>query len=210
MLRWEWFRIYFESGLVKLMSGDVHWRNFTAMDDVLPERSAARVARMVRAALSALVSTRRRSRSRSSSSCSIVWARVPAAPRAHRVLRRRHGAPDRDHRDGELRVPELSRARCSACCCSTIEAIAWIPRAHVALTCAATRPRADERAGARARRRQRAIARHRAIGGVRAGLDLLRDDLGVSRAAAPEHSRRCRSGRSRRSGSRTRTGCSRR
>jgi hypothetical protein len=32
MLRWEWFRIYFESGLVKLMSGDVHWRNFTAMD----------------------------------------------------------------------------------------------------------------------------------------------------------------------------------
>ena len=33
LLRWEWFRIYFESGLVKLMSGDVHWRNFTAMDD---------------------------------------------------------------------------------------------------------------------------------------------------------------------------------
>ncbi|MEP7066699.1 MAG: lipase maturation factor family protein [Gemmatimonadota bacterium] len=33
MLRWEWFRIYFESGLVKLMSGDVHWREFTAMDE---------------------------------------------------------------------------------------------------------------------------------------------------------------------------------
>lgn len=33
MLRWEWFRIYFESGLVKLMSGDVHWRDFTAMDE---------------------------------------------------------------------------------------------------------------------------------------------------------------------------------
>ena len=33
MLRWEWFRIYFESGLVKLLSGDVHWRNLTAMDD---------------------------------------------------------------------------------------------------------------------------------------------------------------------------------
>ncbi|HMA01795.1 MAG TPA: lipase maturation factor family protein [Gemmatimonadaceae bacterium] len=33
MLRWEWFRIYFESGLVKLMSGDVHWRDLTAMDD---------------------------------------------------------------------------------------------------------------------------------------------------------------------------------
>jgi hypothetical protein len=33
MLRWEWFRIYFESGLVKIMSGDPHWRNLTAMDD---------------------------------------------------------------------------------------------------------------------------------------------------------------------------------
>ena len=33
MLRWEWFRIYFESGVAKLASGDVHWRNLTAMDD---------------------------------------------------------------------------------------------------------------------------------------------------------------------------------
>jgi lipase maturation factor 1 len=33
MLRWEWFRIYFESGLVKILSGDQSWRNFTAMDD---------------------------------------------------------------------------------------------------------------------------------------------------------------------------------
>jgi hypothetical protein len=33
MLRWEWFRIYFESGVVKILSGDPHWRNFTAMDD---------------------------------------------------------------------------------------------------------------------------------------------------------------------------------
>ena len=33
MLRWEWLRIYFESGVVKLASGDPHWRNFTAMDD---------------------------------------------------------------------------------------------------------------------------------------------------------------------------------
>jgi hypothetical protein len=32
LLRWEWFRIYFESGLVKLLSGDVQWRNLTAMD----------------------------------------------------------------------------------------------------------------------------------------------------------------------------------
>ena len=33
LLRWEWFRIYFESGLVKLASGEPQWRNFTAMDE---------------------------------------------------------------------------------------------------------------------------------------------------------------------------------
>jgi lipase maturation factor 1 len=33
LLQWEWFRIYFESGAVKLLSGDVQWRNFTAMDE---------------------------------------------------------------------------------------------------------------------------------------------------------------------------------
>ena len=32
LLQWEWFRIYFESGMVKLASGEVEWRNFTAMD----------------------------------------------------------------------------------------------------------------------------------------------------------------------------------
>jgi hypothetical protein len=33
LLQWEWFRIYFESGMVKLTSGDPMWRNFTAMDE---------------------------------------------------------------------------------------------------------------------------------------------------------------------------------
>jgi hypothetical protein len=33
LLQWEWFRIYFESGMVKLLSGDIQWRNFTAMDE---------------------------------------------------------------------------------------------------------------------------------------------------------------------------------
>jgi hypothetical protein len=32
LLRWEWFRIYFESGLAKTLGGDPSWRNFTAMD----------------------------------------------------------------------------------------------------------------------------------------------------------------------------------
>ena len=33
LLQWEWFRIYFESGFVKLASGDRSWRDLTAMDD---------------------------------------------------------------------------------------------------------------------------------------------------------------------------------
>jgi lipase maturation factor 1 len=33
LLLWEWFRIYFESGMVKLLSGDPEWRHFTAMDE---------------------------------------------------------------------------------------------------------------------------------------------------------------------------------
>jgi len=33
LLIWEWFRIYFESGVAKIVSGDPQWRNFTALDD---------------------------------------------------------------------------------------------------------------------------------------------------------------------------------
>ena len=33
LLQWEWFRIYFQSGAVKLLSGDPQWRDFTAMDE---------------------------------------------------------------------------------------------------------------------------------------------------------------------------------
>ncbi len=32
LLLWEWFRIYFESGVVKIASGDPQWHNLTAMD----------------------------------------------------------------------------------------------------------------------------------------------------------------------------------
>ena len=32
LLLWEWFRIYFESGIVKLASGDPTWRDLSAMD----------------------------------------------------------------------------------------------------------------------------------------------------------------------------------
>jgi hypothetical protein len=33
LLLWEWFRIYFESGVAKIGSGDPEWRHFTAMDE---------------------------------------------------------------------------------------------------------------------------------------------------------------------------------
>ncbi len=33
LLIWECFRIYFESGLAKIMGGDPQWRNFTALDE---------------------------------------------------------------------------------------------------------------------------------------------------------------------------------
>jgi hypothetical protein len=33
LLQWEWFRIYFESGVAKIIGGDREWRNFTAMDE---------------------------------------------------------------------------------------------------------------------------------------------------------------------------------
>jgi Lipase maturation factor len=32
LLKWEWFRIYFESGIAKLASGDPQWRHLTSMD----------------------------------------------------------------------------------------------------------------------------------------------------------------------------------
>src|SRR5437762_7441243 len=33
LLQWEWFRIYFESGIAKIASGDPEWRQMTAMDE---------------------------------------------------------------------------------------------------------------------------------------------------------------------------------
>jgi lipase maturation factor 1 len=33
LLQFEWFRIYFESGVAKIKGGDPHWRNLTAMDN---------------------------------------------------------------------------------------------------------------------------------------------------------------------------------
>ena len=55
LLQWIWFTIYFESGVAKLAGGDPQWRHY-GDGRVLPERAAAHVDRLVRAASSALVS----------------------------------------------------------------------------------------------------------------------------------------------------------
>ena len=50
LLQWLWFRIYFESGLVKLLSGDPPMAPSHRPVRVLPERSPAQLDRLVRAA----------------------------------------------------------------------------------------------------------------------------------------------------------------
>ena len=109
LLRWEWFRIYFESGLVKLMSGDVHWRNFTAMDDYyqngpLPAWPGWYVEQLPHWFHAGTVAVTLAGRARDR-----VGALSPT-PISHRMLRDRERAADRHHRHRELCVPQLSRA----------------------------------------------------------------------------------------------------
>jgi len=55
LLQWEWFRIYFESGLVKLLSGDTEWRHLTAMDEYYQNGPPAHLDRLVHPAFAPLV-----------------------------------------------------------------------------------------------------------------------------------------------------------
>ena len=56
LLVWLMFRIYFESGIAKMLGHDPEWRDFTAMDRVLPEWPAAHVDGLVRASPAARLS----------------------------------------------------------------------------------------------------------------------------------------------------------
>ena len=106
LLQWEWFRIYFESGMVKLLSGDEQWRNLTAMDEYyqngpLPTWIGWYVEHLphwfhaASAAWHAGDGTRRG-----------VHA-VFSAPRADRLLLHRDAVGDWRHPYGELYVPQL-------------------------------------------------------------------------------------------------------
>ena len=84
LLQWEWFRIYFESGLVKLLSGDPEWRNFTAMDEYYQNGPLPTWIGWYVAASAALVSRRHRAGTLGSNS---AWSGCcSTAPRAHRLL----------------------------------------------------------------------------------------------------------------------------
>jgi hypothetical protein len=117
MLRWEWFRIYFESGIVKLASGDPHWRDLTAMDEYyqngpLPTWIGWYVQHLPHwyhagtVVLTLLIEL------------AIVVGGLSPAPVPARVCRHRHGTADRHHRHRELRISQLPRPRARACCCS--------------------------------------------------------------------------------------------
>ena len=56
LLQWEWFRIYFESGVVKICERRSGVAPFHRDGRLLPERPAAHLDRLVRAATAALVS----------------------------------------------------------------------------------------------------------------------------------------------------------
>lgn len=107
LLQWEWFRIYFESGLVKLISGDRQWRTLTAMDQYYPERPTAYMDRLVHAALAALVSRSQRRRHADSRTRAGVDA-LSSAPNPDHLLLHRDALGDRRHSDRKLYVPQLS------------------------------------------------------------------------------------------------------
>ena len=108
LLRWEWFRIYFESGVVKIASGDLSWRHLTAMDDYyqngpLPTWIGWYVQHFPHWFHAGTVF----SPSRSNCLCWMVFL-----PRRFRIacFLHRDALSNRHHSHGELRVSELHRA----------------------------------------------------------------------------------------------------
>ncbi len=96
LLQWEWFRIYFESGIVKLLSGDEEWRNFTAMDEYYQNGPLAHLDRMVRGAFAALVSRGHGGSHVGDGACGGLDAVSPQARAAHLLLHR-YAVGDRRH-----------------------------------------------------------------------------------------------------------------
>ncbi len=110
LLQWEWFRIYFESGIVKIASGDPQWRNMTAMDEYYQNGPVAHVDRLVSATSATLVSCLDRichacTRTRSGLDA------IPTAALADFMFLPRDALADRHHPHCQLHVPELFGTR---------------------------------------------------------------------------------------------------
>ena len=110
LLQWEWFRIYFESGAVKLLSGDPQWRHFTAMDEYyqngpLPTWIGWYVEHLPHWFHAA--HSRCHAGSRTGSGVDVISS--PSL--ADRLLLHRDSMADRRDPDGELHISELSRPR---------------------------------------------------------------------------------------------------
>jgi len=110
LLIWEGFRIYFESGVAKIMGGDPQWRNFTALDEYYQNGPLADVDRLVYAASAALVPCSDRFCDAGPGTGAGVDD-VSAASLSHLVFFCRDDLADRDHSLRELHLSELSRSR---------------------------------------------------------------------------------------------------
>ena len=118
LLQWEWFRIYFESGMVKLLSGDPQWRNFTAMDEYyqngpLPTWIGWYVQHLPHWFHAAYCVR---------DACPGTWPgmdALSAAALANCVLLYRYSVAGRGNPDRELHISELPGIAVWECCCST-------------------------------------------------------------------------------------------
>ncbi len=109
LLLWEWFRIYFESGVVKLASGDPTWRNLTAMYEYYQNGPLPTWIGWYLQHLPLLVPSPHRRRDAVYGTGAGLDG-ISAPPLAHRLLRHCHALADWRDRNRELRFPELSGA----------------------------------------------------------------------------------------------------
>ena len=113
LLLWEWFRIYFESGVAKIAGQRPRVAQLHGIGRVLSKWAAANLDRLVRTAFSALVSHR----------INILYAgartgfhlgSISAAAVSHRAFLHRYAVADRHHSHCQLHLSELSRSHSSA------------------------------------------------------------------------------------------------
>jgi hypothetical protein len=105
LLQWEWFRIYLESGVAKLASGDLQWRHLRAMDEYY-QNGPPYLDWLVWAASAALVSCVDCCGNACDGTRDGMDA-VSAAALENSMFPTRHAVADCCHPDGELRVLEL-------------------------------------------------------------------------------------------------------